>query len=291
MKLQYVPAAIEKRCYTAYMKVCAKTGKHLNVAPRDKQIIVSLTSFPARFEYLYLVIESIFRQTVKPDRICLYLDEGIDKSSLPTDLLNLEKYGLEIKIGGAQIKPHKKYYYAMQENPDSIIITVDDDHIYRRNVIEKLMSSYARYPHDVSCMRAHRIQFNPDHSVKAYNDWDYECRKYIMQPRMDLIATGIGAVLYPPHCLPKDTFDIKEIQELSLAADDIWLKVMEMLNGTKVVAVEGKKVNPISVDTIDVTPLASQNVNESKNDVYLKNLIEKYGIDLYKMIAEENPVD
>lgn len=291
MKIQYIPVAIEKRCYTAFMKVCAKTNKHLNTASRDKQIVVSLTSFPARFKYLYLVIESIFRQTVKPDRICLYLDKGIDKLSLPVELLNLEKYGLEIIIGGAQIKPHKKYYYAMQENPDSIIITVDDDHIYRRDVIEKLMRSYNRYPHDVSCMRAHRIQFNSDHSVKVYNDWDYECRKYIMQPRMDLIATGIGAVLYPPHCLPKDAFNLKDIQELSLAADDIWLKVMEMLNGTKVVAVEDKKVNPIPVDTIDVTPLAAQNVNESKNDVYLKNLIEKYGINLYEMVAETNTID
>lgn len=291
MKMKYIPLAVEKKLYIQYLEMCTHRTKSLNTEKRSDNIIVSLTSYPARFKYLYLVIESIFRQTLKPDRIILFLDEGVREENLPSNLLELKKYGLEIEIGGAPIKPHKKYYYAIKDNPDSVVITVDDDHVYRRDVVEKLINSYHQFPKAVSCMRAHRITFDANKKVMKYNEWEYECTDYINQPRMDLIATGIGAVLYPPKCMYKDIFDLDCIMRLSLDADDIWLKVMEVLNQTPVVAVEAKKVNPIAVDSIDVSPLAAQNVNESKNDVYLQNLVKKYGIDLYELISKSDSVN
>ena len=144
----------------------------LNTKPRDKKIIVSLTSYPARFQDLHLVIKSIFTQTVLPDQIILYLDEGVEDSQIPNSLKDLESYGLSIIVGGADIKPHKKYYYAMKDNPESIIITVDDDNMYRPDTIEKLMNSYRKYPEAVSCLRAHRIIFDNNKKLLPYMSWD-----------------------------------------------------------------------------------------------------------------------
>lgn len=274
---------IETVVYTAYLSVMTGREKSLNDKKRDVEVIASLTSYPARFDELHLVIESIFRQTYKPDKINLYLDEGVKEGDLPEKLLNLKKYGLSIIIGGAEIKPHKKYYYAMRDNPESIVITFDDDNLYRKNTIAKLMQSYEKHPEAVSCMRAHKMLFDENNRLISYNDWELVCTEYIDTPRLDLIATGVGGVLYPPHCMHPDLFDLEKISTLSLGADDIWLKVMQLLKGTKVVAVERKKTkaNPLPTKSRAISALAVDNVSFSANDTYLGKLTDYYDIDYY----------
>ena len=41
-----------------------------------KRIIVSLTSYPARYESLHLVVESMLKQKLKANKVILYLYEG-----------------------------------------------------------------------------------------------------------------------------------------------------------------------------------------------------------------------
>lgn len=87
----------------------------VNTVQREQKIIVSLTSFPARFEKLHLVIRSLLVQTMPPDAIILYLDDDVVVEELPDSLRKLEKYGLQIEWRQGRIKPHKKYYYAMDQ--------------------------------------------------------------------------------------------------------------------------------------------------------------------------------
>lgn len=259
--------------YRSKLTTLSKKPKSLNDEKRDIPIIVSLTSFPARFNELYLVIESIFRQSVLPDKILLYLDSGVQETSLPGSLLNLKKYGLSIIIGGENIKPHKKYYYAMKDNPNSIVITFDDDNLYRSDTIEKLMDSYKRFPDCVSCMRAHRIRFK-DKRILPYNEWDIAYTGIIGEASTQLFATGVGGVLYPPHCMSEELFDLNHIKKLCLNADDIWLKYMQLQSHTKVVAVESSQrlANPLPVNTRMVNALALDNVGCNANDEYIHNL-------------------
>ena len=42
---------------------------------RDTRLIVSLTSFPARIKTVHQTINTLLRQTVKPDHIILWLSE------------------------------------------------------------------------------------------------------------------------------------------------------------------------------------------------------------------------
>ncbi len=279
---------IETCVYTRKIFTLTGKEKQLNTERRDVEIVASLTSYPARFDNLHLVIESIFRQTCKPDKIILYLDDGIKEESLPDKLLELKKCGLSIIIGGANIKPHKKYYYAMQSNPDSIVVTFDDDNLYRKDTIEKLMKSYHKHPEAVSCMRAHRMIFDTQNQLLPYNDWDLVCTKYIDEPRADLLATGVGGVLYPPHCMHTDLFDLEKIKNLSLGADDIWLKIMQLLNHTKVVAVESKMklANPLPTDSRSISALSVDNVSYSANDKYLSKLADYYDFDYYELIHQ-----
>ena len=211
---------------------------------KDK-IIVSLTSYPPRMKHIHTCIKSLLNQYFKADEVVLWLAKeqfpNLEKD-LPKELLSLTKKGLTIKWCD-DLKPHKKYYYTMKENPNAVVITVDDDMKYSRLLIGKLYASYLKHPHCVSCLRSHLVTFNENGSIKNYKDWIFEDNTFVDKPTYRIVPTGVSGVLYPPHCLPKIAFDKKAIIENCLMTDDIWLKFMCSINGYPSVLVE--KQGPI----------------------------------------------
>jgi len=246
----------------------------LNRRERKTRIIVSLTSYPGRFAHIHIALKSMMLQTVKPDKIIVWLDEDVRRDKFTSRMLALEQYGIEYRAMPGDLKPHKKYIHAIREFPDDIIITVDDDLIYPRDVIETLIKTHKRYPKAVCARRVHKITKKPDGGIASYNDWLGEYCGCVT-PSHALAATGVGGVLYPPHCLYEKAFDEKLITELSLKADDIWLKFMELLNGTYVVWAPCKIPMPDLIEKEQATSLKSENVALSKNDVYFAN-VQKY---------------
>lgn len=241
---------------------------------RKKKIIVSLTSYPLRFSNIYLCLKSLLCQTVKPDKIIVWLGSDATEADLTDEMKSLEQYGVEYKFDRKNnLKPHKKYYYAMQEYPEDIIITVDDDAVYLEKTLESLMKSYLRYPTAVSARRVHKITYNEKGNINPYEKWLKEYRKE-RKDSFELIAVGVGGVLYPPHSLNDSAFNIEDIKTLCLGADDIWLKCMEMLNGTKVVWVPCFFAHPPALGI--TTSLWQGNVNEDQNDIYLSLVSERY---------------
>ena len=92
-----------------YIKNLSVNGLSLNETPRDEKIIVSLTSFPARIDCVGYSIKSLFNQTVKPDRIILWLaTEQFENQEMPELLETLKSKGLEIRFC-EDLKSHKKY--------------------------------------------------------------------------------------------------------------------------------------------------------------------------------------
>lgn len=239
------------------------------------KIIVSLTSYPARIKKVSKTIMSMLVQTMEPDSIELWLtrEEFPDgEKELPDNLLNLKEYGLAIKWC-ENLKPHKKYFYSMQENAENIVITIDDDVYYSPRVIETLYQSYLKYPDCVSCLIAHRIRF-ADGKVLPYEEWIKNDKRFYGIPSHSLLATGVGGVLYPPRCLCNETFNVKEIKEKSLKADDLWLKAMEVLSGVKVV-LAGKSLPKIETcKELQETGLYATTNREGGNDRALHKIYE-----------------
>jgi len=253
--------------------------KQLNNTSHDHHIVVSLTSFPPRFDTLHYTLKSIFNQTMMPDVILLVLskDEIKDESELPESVLELKKYGLEIFFADDNLKPHNKYFYASKLYPHSILITVDDDCMYDKNLVQSLYNSFLRYPSAVSARRVHKITLNNNGDVLPYDKWRYEYRKEV-KPSYDLLATGVGGVLYPPGILAPETFDDRKIKELCLNADDIWLKFMEIKNNVPVVWVKNKTIHPLIVTKAQKKALSADNYGKNQNDVYIDRLQKYYGI-------------
>ena len=202
-----------------------------------RKVIVSLTSFPERIKYIHRTIESILDQSEIPDRVMLWLAEEEfpnRESDLPRDLLLLKNDGLEIKWC-ENIRSHKKYLYAMLQNPSDIVITADDDILYDKNMISYLFKSYLKFPTCVSSNRVHAIGFDAEGKLSRYMDWPQEIENMYQIPSYGLIPTGVGGVLYPPDCLDKKVLDASVAEEICPTTDDIWLKLMAVIHGTKTV--------------------------------------------------------
>lgn len=272
---------IYRKCCYFYRKIQIKNTKYqyaLNQEPREKKIIVSLTSYPGRFHVIHLALKSIMLQTVKPDKIIVWLDEGISRQQFTKEMIELEQYGVEYRNMPGDLKPHKKYIHAMQEYPEDIVITVDDDLFYSSDVIESLLRTHEKYPTAVCARRVHKIICDKSGAIAGYNDWWGEYTGSD-NPEHDLLATGVGGVLYPPHCLAEMAFDTGLIQELSLKADDIWLKFMELFAGTKVVWAPCRIPIPEAIEKEQSSNLRSENVSQNMNDVYFRKIMNHFRVD------------
>lgn len=159
----------------------------------------------------------------------------------------------------------------MQEFPDAIIITVDDDVIYPKDLIKTLVKTHKCYPNAVCARRVHKITKNADGTIAPYNEWLGEycgCDT----PSHALVAVGVGGILYPPHCLYEKAFDEELIRKLCFKADDIWLKFMELLNKTHVVWAPCKIPMPELIEKAQKISLNHENVVQNKNDIYFANV-------------------
>lgn len=252
-------------------RACLSTGVSIENNP---PIIISLTSYPKRFPTLHKVLKSLLLQTKKPNKIMVYLD--CNDKELTNEMLELEEYGVEYVCNVQDLKPHKKYYYAMQDFPDSLIITVDDDCYYSADLVESLYSTWLKYPDCVCARRVHLITRDNKKKINTYNKWEINF-KGRRKPSHWLIATGVGGVLYPPKCLDKRAFDVDLIMKTSLYQDDLWLKMMELLNGTKVVWVPSKLTRPALIDGSQEEALANINVNDNGNDICIQTLLNTFG--------------
>lgn len=248
----------------------------LNRDTREDCVIVSLTSFPDRIHTVQYSIKSLMLQTYKPDKIILWLaEEQFSDFKIPKELLKLKKHGLQIKLC-PDIKSHKKYYYSMKLYEEEIIITYDDDIIYDSDSIEKLMKYYKKFPECIICNRAQYITSNLNGEIEKYEKWDVSSRNGAKKPSIKLMpSTGFGC-LYPPNSLSKNVFNLKHSQKYAKSADDIWMKTMSLLIGTKVV--KTSRFNRIGCTIYDSqhVKLSTINIDENMNNIVIKNMIRLF---------------
>lgn len=243
----------------------------LNTTPRNTpELIVSLTSYPARFANVMLVVESLLEQNLRPDKIILYLakDEVGDKP-LPDNFAKLQKRGLQIEIVDENTKSFKKLIPAYNSYPDSIIVTCDDDYLYPRWFLQNLYDSYLRHPDCISHYQSRQIKYI-DKLLLPYQCWQYA---HNTTPRYDLLPIGGTGILYPPHCLNQKIHD-KIFSELCPHADDIWFKAMSLLNNTKTVSVSNKFCIFMSLPTKQ----SLYSINKTKNDRQIQNVFKHFNL-------------
>lgn len=269
--------AHENRLRLRRMEVLSELNNYgVTTEKRDRQIVVSFTTYQKRINTLPLVIDRILNQTIKPDRIVLYLAKDNfpkGESELPERLLNMKECGLEIRWCDRDIRPYKKIIPALKDFPEDIIITIDDDLYYGPDFIEKLYNSYRKHPDAISAYRAHRMRFDDEGNLLPYKEWDMECSDIIDEPSFELFSTNGAGTLFPPHIFNEEVFNEDKFMELCPSADDVWIKFMSVLSNVPVVVPE-----PFGflyyVEGTQEESLWS--ANRTGNDVQIQNVLTEY---------------
>ncbi len=251
-------------------------GKCKTGVDDKSNIIISLASYPDRIDSVNLTIMTLLSQSVRPRAVMLCLAKeqfpGGEKD-LPEKLTSLKANGLVIRFS-EDLRPHKKYYYPMMENPDCYILTVDDDVLYPENLVELLMDTAKEYPDTVVCTWGHRITLDENGDISRAGEWQYLTDG--TTPAFSVIPTGVGGVLYPPGILDIEVFNQTAIKELCLNADDLWLKAMAIKNHKKAVRVNRPAKLYFSILKTQKSGLFYDNALKNKNDVAWDNIMRAY---------------
>ena len=160
--------------------------------------VVSLTTFGKRTDTVHLAIESIGRGRALPSRIILWIDDQGRFDSPPQAIRRLQRRGLEIKLC-TNYGPHTKYYpyVASEEAFPTALVTADDDVLYPRYWLQKLVEALREYPETVNCYWAHVISVRAE-GISEYANWKL-CGS--TSPSVRHLATCVYGVIYPPAFL------------------------------------------------------------------------------------------
>ena len=235
-KLRAVHYKLDCLLENLYIRLAPLPKSGINKEKRDVKVTISLTSFPARIHKTYFGIKSLMLQTYKADEIIIWLAESqFPGKVVPKELEKLVESGLTIRWC-EDLRSHKKYFYALQEQQENqVVITYDDDIIYEADSIEKLIKAHKQYPDCIICNRGHEIVFNENGTLKPYKDWSIHSPIGVKEPTLLLVPSTGNGCLYPYGVMPEVTFDWEKAKENAYSADDIWMRFCSLQNGVKVV--------------------------------------------------------
>lgn len=246
----------------------------------QQQVIVSLTSFPAAIPYAAQAVQSILNGSVLPDKVVLYLTfSQFSENGIPSELLKLanENPRFEIRDYPLDIRSYRKLIPALTDFPNAVIITIDDDVAYHKNMLRDLLRLHKEMPNAVLAHRAKRMK--PD---KPYRQWSKYRWYHFLTKRIHTsyknIQTGVGGVLYPPHSLKEEMIDVELFTKLAPTTDDIWFWAAGVANGFPVVPVPFGHNKPKGLGKPRKLSLKTVNFKSGidRNSAALKAILEKY---------------
>ena len=258
----------------------------------NAHVIVSLTTIPERIDRVYLAIETLLKQSVKPDRLILWVKKKdfnsktlYNKNRHTRKLVNQKKRGLQIEFC-EDLYSYSIIIHTLEKYPNAIIVTADDDLYYKKQWLKELYESYVSSLEYVHCHMARYIIKSSEDSLKTLTEWSKDADK-LMNPSINNFPyTGAGC-LFPPGSLHSEVFNKKIFLEISPHCDDAWLKAMTIMKNVK-----SKQVNPIS-STLRIIPgttirtLVSINLGKGQFDVQIKKIFTKYN--LFKYLDDYDP--
>lgn len=217
------------------------------VRPKNR-IVISLSTIPGRVNYIEDIIRNLQKQTVKPDMIYvnipyfsrrknIYYPEPRLNSYDNVKIVRCNDYGPATKLLGC---------IPYEDDPDTMIITVDDDRIYLPNMVKKLVMYADRYPD----------------SAVGYNALDKNlyptvCVNNITDPYVHYLE-GFGGVLYRRRFITNEMLKWYEnISDECFLSDDLTISAwLIKQNIPRIRVCEDSQIQDEFLDTID--PLHKQ---------------------------------
>lgn len=250
--------------------------------PGNTELVISLTTYSKRIHDVYLVIESLGEQTIKANKIVLWLDEAeFSMDMLPEILKKQAHRGLDVRFC-SNIRSYKKLIPSLKAFPDADIITIDDDILYPHDLVELLLKEKQRFPQHVVGTRAHTMT-SDNGVVQPYKQWGYEA-SFEKNGPSTFLTTGAGT-LFPAGILHEDFCDEESFMKLCPSADDIWINLMCVKHGIPRAKIHDDRAFSLRFMQLgehqDIA-LNNDNVHQNQNDVQAKRVMEQFNIKLRK---------
>lgn len=182
-------------------KICF-TDYGFSLHSDEPKINVTLTTHGKRIFYVHYVLDSLYTQTLRPNKVFLYVTQG-EYTSFPAVLKKFQPW-LEI-IEVENLRSFKKFIPALlNANKEELYVSLDDDFLYPPSMIDELYSLHLSHKNDfVAYAGFHRIK-----------DDEY------------LGHAGLGILWNPKIFNPRKNpkfFDINFIKNLHKSNDDLYI--------------------------------------------------------------------
>ena len=229
---------VKARNYLVFKKydILAKFRKSEFPVDDDNDFVVSIASYPKRDHLLPAVFEALSHQTIKPRRWILVLSvEDYPEKEKPSYINKLELKGIEIIWNINNPYAVKKLVPVIDKYPDLAVVTLDDDIIYHKLLLENLANN--EYAKD-GCVVGHVGKAM--HRAGEVIEFLYRTTKKVddSTPPEEVYLIGWGGIYYPPDSLHPNFSNLNKIQDIVPGrGSDIWFWAAAIATGTKQICI------------------------------------------------------
>jgi hypothetical protein len=241
MQTEIIKMLVFLKHITIYKKwdFLAKINQFKFLTNPSADFVVSIASYPKRSHLLPAVFEALNQQTVVPKKWLLVLsEEEWPDLQLPPFLNKLVQRGLEIVWVKNNTYAVKKLVPVIEKYPDFAIITFDDELIYHKRVIEKLITSSKV---NVGCVIGHvakKLHQNNGVLKMLYRE---QGDANMNTPNHQVYFLGGSGTYYPANSLDNRVTDIDAITKIVPGrGSDIWFWAAAVAKSTKQICLGSK---------------------------------------------------
>jgi hypothetical protein len=223
------------RLHFAKPKSIARFKYHV-VAKAPVKTVISLTTIPSRIGTLYNVIFSLLDQTMRVDQIIVNVPFVSTKGTpykVPKWMQDLSDScsWFHVNRCSEDLGPITKLVptLALLEDEEALIVVVDDDTMYRRNLVESLVMTSLRFPNTAITSTGYRM-FNRDKRPRKYNEILTDLR------HVDILM-GVNGYIVNTKFFDLKQFDIfRKSHKLFQSVDDDCISLYLLQQGIPIYA-------------------------------------------------------
>mgnify|MGYP006435621021 CR=1 FL=1 len=201
--------------------------------PLDPEVnfVTSIASYPKRDPLLPAVFQALSKQTVKPKKMVLVLSvEDYPEQRLPRHLGKLEQRGVEIVWVKNNPYAVKKLIPVMEKYPELDLITLDDDIIYHKSLLQGLITK-AKGKNKAVMGYVGKTLHRKNNDLHIYYREKKPCN--LQTPAEQVYLIGWGGIYYPAHSLDNKVLDMDAVHEIVPGrGSDIWFWAAAHANNT-----------------------------------------------------------
>lgn len=195
--------------------------KYLKNYPAD--VVVSFTTTPYRINYIRPVLDAVFRQSIKPNRVYLNVPWKFKRDNSKYVIPEWLKNYPEVIINRTRdYGPATKLIATLEKesNPNTIIITIDDDIIYPKHIVRDLVKKH----HQEAVFTGIGINFLFAPFYNTYYGFVY------LDQKPSLVVVGVSGVLYKRKIFKKDIFSLVDNLPITCFLSDDLMIAAYLLN-------------------------------------------------------------